>query len=246
MSVRDSGHAFRSERSLTSQSGSTLLSQDGHRKLTSSLQSRATSAATTPLTVLSVLSTSLYPIPEVHSQNAWARDRVPAYGGYVIESEIKNDGGNFSTQLSPASLSTGAQNKSLKHSSIKPGEKTESRTRKKRGRPKKIVNPDNAGPDEVGFLSLPIIRWIAVMIVEALFCFLHCLFFLHSCGFIFALSPVLMNLQHRRAQLRLAQRAYRCRKERTISTLENRIAELENVIKIINDSHEAPSNSFPR
>lgn len=52
------------------------------------------------------------------------------------------------------------------------------------------------------------------------------------------IPPVLTRSQHRRTQLRVAQRAYRRRKEIKISTLENRIAELENTIKRMGGSHE--------
>lgn len=186
MPVRYSGPAFQSERSLTSQSSSTIVSQDGHRKLTSP-QIRATSATTTPPRGFSVLSASLYPIPEVQSQNSGVRDQAPAYGGYVLEQEIKNDGGNFSAQSSPGPLSSGVQNKTPKHACIKPGEKTKTAP-SKRGRPRKIVNLDNSGPDEVGFLFPLMSRCISVIIVPAFFHFLYYLFFFHSRGFFCIIS----------------------------------------------------------
>ena len=45
-----------------------------------------------------------------------------------------------------------------------------------------------------------------------------------------AQGPILTRAQRRRTQIRLAQRAYRLRKETTISSLRTRVAELETAI----------------
>jgi hypothetical protein len=105
---------------------------------------------------LLALSASIYPIPEAQSQNLAVEDRVPPYGGFfVIEQEIENDDGHFTPQPSLAALSSWVQNKSPKRHSIKPGDKTETKPAPKRGRPRKIVNLDDAGSKEVGFSPLP-------------------------------------------------------------------------------------------
>lgn len=151
MPARDSGQGFRPKEMLTSHSGLSILALDGRQKLTSKPLSQATSAATTPTSVLSVVSASLYPIPEDQSHNPEVRDRVPAYGGFTpIQQEIENDGGHFTAQTSPDALSSGAQNNSPKRPWTKPEETVEIKPPRKRGRPRKIVNFDNAGSDEVG------------------------------------------------------------------------------------------------
>jgi hypothetical protein len=81
--------------------------------------------------------------------------------------------------------------------------------------------------------------------VQVFFHFLYCAFFFLFFMIVSVIIPlVLTRSQHRRTQLRLAQRAYRCRKETKISTLENRIAELENTIKRMGGYHELPRSAL--
>lgn len=156
MSARDSGRAIRPDRSLTSHSGLLILDRDGQQETILPPQSRTTSTAATPPSVLLVLSASMYPIPKAQSQNLAVEDRVPPYGGlFVNEQKIENDDGHFTPQPSLASLSSLVQNNSPKRDLIKPGDKTEIKPAPKRGRPRKIVNLDDAGSNEVGFSPPP-------------------------------------------------------------------------------------------